>query len=239
MPPTGPASARGGSAYGMAAEIIATTPDALLPIPEYMSYEEAATLPCTGVTAWNGLFVAGGIQPDEYVLFEGTGGMSVIGLQLTAALGARPIITSSSNDKLALARELGAVGTVNYRENPEWQLEVRELTDGVGVDHVLEVIGGSTQAKAFEALGYRGHIAFAGAVSGGNPDISVISLLGKGLSATAVYVGSHADFEALLAFMAEHEIHPHIDRTFSFDQMQEAYDFMEHGSYTGKIVVTM
>ena len=88
-------------------------------------------------------------------------------------------------------------------------------------------------------MGYRGHIAFAGAVSGGNPDISVITLLSKGLSASAVYVGSHADFEALLGFMEEHEIHPHIDRTFTFDEMHEAYDFMENGSYTGKIVVTM
>ncbi len=239
MPPAGAASARAGTPHGMASEIIVTTPNALLPIPEYMTYEEAAALPCTGVTAWNGLFRAADIQPGESVLFEGTGGMSTIGLQLTAALGARPIITSSSNEKLARARELGAIGTVNYRENPDWQLEVLALTNDVGVDHVLEIGGADTQDKAFEALAYRGHLVVAGILTGEAPAISPRMLVGKGATATGVLVGSRADFAALLDFMTEYQIHPVIDRTFAFDELQEAFDFMENGDYMGKLVVVL
>ena len=238
MPPTGFASARGGSAYGMLSEIIVTTPDGLVAIPEYMSYEEAASLPCAAVTAWNGLFNAGNLQPGEYVLLEGTGGVSTFGLQFAAAAGAKPIITSSSDDKLAKARELGAVGTVNYRENADWQVEVRALTGDVGVDHVLEIGGRDTLAKAIEALSYHGHIAMIGGLTGSAPPLEIRELIGKGASATGIYVGSRADFEAMFEFMAEHQIHPVIDRTFSFDQAQEAFDFMGNGSYMGKIVIT-
>ena len=122
------ASARGGNASGMLSEVIVTNADALVQIPDFLSYEEAATLPCAGVTAWVALFKYGDVAPGEFVLLEGTGGVSIFGLQLAAAAGAKPIITSSSDQKLARAKELGAFGTVNYRSNPEWQREVRRLT---------------------------------------------------------------------------------------------------------------
>jgi NADPH:quinone reductase-like Zn-dependent oxidoreductase len=113
----------------------------LLKFPAYLSFEEAATLPCAGVTAWNGLFTKGGMQPGQFVLLEGTGGVSIFGLQFAAAAGAKPIITSSSDEKLARAKALGAVGTVNYRTNPDWEKQVRNLTQAAGVDQVLEVGG--------------------------------------------------------------------------------------------------
>lgn len=232
------ASARGGSPWGMLAEVVVTHPVGLVEIPDYMSFEEAAALPCAAVTAWNGLFKAGDLQQDEHVLFEGTGGVSTLGLQLAAAAGARPIVTSSSNEKLAKARELGAVGTVNYRENAEWQDAVRELTGGVGVDHVLEIGGQDTLSRALQALAHDGHIALIGGVTGEAPPLAMRDLVLRGATATGIYVGSRADFENMLAFMTEHQIHPLIDRTFTFEQAQEAFDFMGNGSYMGKIVIT-
>lgn len=224
---------------GMLSEIVVTSPEGLVSIPGYLSYEEAATLPCAGVTAWNGLFKHGDLKPGEHVLLEGTGGVSSFGLLFAAAAGARPIITSSSNEKLARAAELGAVGTVNYRENEEWQVEVRALTNGAGVDHVLEIGGRDTLIKALEALSYEGHIALIGGVSGAAPPIPVGALMGKGAVATGIYVGSRADFEAMNAFMEEHEIRPVIDRVFAFEQAQEAYDLMGSGNFMGKIVVAL
>ena len=222
---------------GMLAEMIVTTPRALVAIPDHLSYEEAATLPCAGVTAWNGLFTAGDLQSDEYVLLEGTGGVSSFGLIFAAAAGAKPIITSSSNEKLARARELGAVGTVNYRENEDWQVQVRELTDGAGVDHVLEIGGRDTLSRALQALAFEGHVALIGGLTGQAPPIPVGALMGAGAMASGIYVGSQADFEAMNAFMEAHQIHPVIDRVFDFEQAQEAYDFMGNGSFMGKIVI--
>ena len=149
------ATARGGNSGGMLSEVVVTDAEGLVSIPQHLSYEEAATLPCAGVTAWVGLFKRGGLVRGDFVLLEGTGGVSVFGLQLAAAAGAKPIITSSSDAKLARARELGAFGTVNYRSNPEWQREVRELTGGAGVDQVLEVGGQDTLPRALQALGVR------------------------------------------------------------------------------------
>ena len=222
---------------GMLAEVIVTTPRALVSIPDYLSYEEAATLPCAGVTAWNGLFTQGNLQPDDYVLLEGTGGVSSFGLIFAAAAGAKPIITSSSNDKLERARELGAVGTVNYRENEDWQVEVRALTDGAGVDQVLEIGGRDTLARALEALAFEGHVALIGGLTGGAPPIPVEALMGTGGMASGIYVGSRADFQAMNAFMEEHQIHPLIDTVFDFERAREAYDFMGNGSFMGKIVI--
>jgi NADPH:quinone reductase-like Zn-dependent oxidoreductase len=232
------ASARGGSPWGMLAEVIVTKPAGLVAIPAYLSYEEAAALPCAAVTAWNGLFKAGNLQAGEYVLLEGTGGVSTFGLQLAAAAGAQPIITSSSNDKLAKAREMGATGTVNYRENSEWQDAVRSITGGVGVDHVLEIGGADTLPRAIQALAHDGHIALIGGLTGPAPPIGMGDLVMRGATATGIYVGSREDFENMLAFMEAHQIRPLIDRTFAFDQAQEAFDFMDSGSYMGKIVIT-
>jgi len=233
------ASARGGSPGGMLSEYIVSDEDGLVEIPAHLSFEEAATLPCAGVTAWVALFREGGLQPDEYVLLEGTGGVSVFGLTFAAAAGARPIITSSSEDKLERTRELGSFGRVNYRSNPEWQQEVRALTADAGVDHVLEVGGQDTLQKALQALAFDAHIALIGGLSGFAPAIPVGQLMGLGASATGIYVGSRADFEAMNEFIAAHELRPVVDRVFEFEQAAEAFDFMENGSYFGKIVIRL
>ena len=234
------ASARGGGGVdGMLSEMIVGHEDSLVRVPDHLSYEEAATLPCAGVTAYRALLVEGEMKRGDFVLLEGTGGVSMFGLQIAAAAGARPIITSSSDDKLALARKLGAVGTVNYRSNPEWQREVRTLTANAGVDHVLEVGGKDTLPRALEALSYDGHIALIGGLSGFAADLPAGRLLGMGASVTGIYVGSRADFEAFNRFLTEHKIKPVVDRVFTFEEAQQAYDFMDNGSYVGKIVIAM
>jgi len=233
------ATARGGSIDGMLSEMIVSHEDGLVHIPEHLTFEEAATLPCAAVTAWNGLFTYGGLEPGDYVLLEGTGGVSVFGLQLAAAAGARPIITSSSDEKLARARELGAFGTVNYRTDPEWQREVRALSGGEGVQHVLEVGGQDTLGKALQALGYQGHIAMIGALSGPAGAMPTGSFVGLGTRVTGVYVGSRADFEAMNAFLGEHRIRPVVDAVFPFEEAAAAYELMEREEHLGKIVIRL
>jgi NADPH:quinone reductase-like Zn-dependent oxidoreductase len=233
------ASARGGNASGMLSEVIAADPEGLVAIPAHLSYEEAATLPCTGVTAWVALFERGHVQPNQFVLIEGTGGVSVIGLQLAAAAGAKPIVTSSSDKKLEHAKELGAAGTVNYRTNPDWQNEVRSLTHGAGVDQVLEVGGQDTLPKALQALAYDGHVAMIGGLSGFAADVPVGALMGLRATVSGIYVGSRADFEALNEFIAAHKIKPIVDKVFSLEDAPKAFDAMNEGEFFGKIVIRL
>ncbi len=233
------ASARGGSIDGMLSEMVVSPEEGLVHIPAHLTFEEAATLPCAAVTAWNGLFTHGGLEPGDYVLLEGTGGVSVFGLQLAAAAGARPIITSSSDEKLSRARELGAFGTVNYRTNPEWQREVRALTGGEGVQHVLEVGGRDTLEKALQALGFQGHIAMIGALSGSAGAMPTGSFIGLGTRVTGIYVGSRADFEAMNAFITEHGLRPVVDAVFPFEEAEEAYAMMDREEHLGKIVIRL
>ena len=233
------AVARGGEADGMLSEMVVSHEDGLVSIPDHLTFEEAATLPCAAVTAWNALFTHGHLQPDDFVLLEGTGGVSIFGLQFSVAAGARAIITSSSDAKLERARELGAYRTVNYRTNPEWQDEVRALTGNEGVAHVLDVGGRETLPKAVRALGFDGHIALIGGLTGFANSMPVGSFIGLGASVTGIYVGSRADFEAMNAFISRHQLRPIIDRVFAFEEAQEAYDYMASETHLGKIVITL
>ncbi len=232
------ASARGGGVDGMLAEMVVSPETGLVAIPDYLSFEEAATLPCAALTAWRALFTDGEIQPGDTVLLEGTGGVSIFGLQLAAAAGARPIITSSSDAKLERARSLGAVGTVNYRTNPEWQKTVIELTGNRGVDHVLDVVGQETLNRAVEALALGGHIAIIGGLSG-RADALPLGPLPRGASVTNIFVGSREDFLAMNAFLTEHRLRPVIDRVFPFEEAPAAYAYMESNAHLGKIVITL
>lgn len=241
-PPTPAAIARsrgGADAAGVLSETIVTHEDGLVRIPDHLSFEEAATLPCAGVTAWNGLFTHGHLQRDQFVLLEGTGGVSIFGLQFAAAAGARPIITSSSDAKLERARSLGAVATVNYRTHPEWQKEVRAATKGAGVSHVLEIGGKDTLPKALASLGLGGHVALIGGLTGFEGSVDVGAVTGSLGSLTSIYVGSREEFEAMNAFIAKHRLKPVIDRVFPFDEAPAAFDYLESGSHFGKVVIRL
>lgn len=230
---------RGSPGVGMLSEIVVDDEHGFVDIPDYLSYEEASTLPIAAVTAYVSLFEFGRLLPSDYVLLQGTGGVSSFGLLFAAAAGAKPIITSSSDDKLARARELGAIGTVNYRTNPEWQEEVLALTGGLGVHHVIDVGGEDTRVRSLQALANGGHMALIGGLTGFAGDIPFRALFSRDARISAFHVGSRADFERMNRFMAGHEIRPIIDRIFEFEEADEAFDFFENGDFMGKIVIRL
>ena len=229
----------GGAVDGVLTEYLTIDEQSVVAIPAGLSYEEAATLPCAAVTAWNGLVTRGRMQSGDYVLLEGTGGVSIFGLQFAAASGAKPIITSSSDEKLAKAKALGAVGGVNYKTSPEWEKPVRALTNGVGVQQALEVGGKDTLSHALASLSPGAHLALIGGLGGFGGDVPVLALISTNITVSGIYVGSRANFEAMNAFIAKHPIKPVIDKTFAFKDAPAAYDLMENGSFFGKIVIRL
>jgi len=237
--PTGNATevSLGGAVDGVLSEYVTISEESVVAMPASLSFEEAATLPCAAVTAFNGLFTRGRLQAGDYVLLEGTGGVSIFGLQFAAAAGAKPIITSSSDEKLARAKTLGAIGGVNYRTNPDWEKAVRPVTGGAGVQHVLEVGGKDTLQKALATLGPGGHIALIGGLGGFGGQIPAPALMGANITVSGIYVGSRENFEAMNAFIEKHRIKPVIDKVVEFKDGASAYKLMESGEFLGKIVI--
>jgi NADPH:quinone reductase-like Zn-dependent oxidoreductase len=232
-------TALGGAMDGVLAQYVTLNEKGLVAVPAGLSYEEAATLPCAGVTAWNGLVTRGHMQAGDYVLLEGTGGVSVFGLQFAAAAGAKPIITSSSDEKLARAEKLGAIGGVNYKTNPDWEKPVRALAGGVGVHQALEVGGKDTLRHALASLAPGSHMAIIGGLGGFGGEVPTMALLSSNITVSGIYVGSRANFEAMNEFIAKHRIKPVVDKVFEFKDAQAAYDLMESGNFFGKIVIRM
>jgi len=230
-------SALGGFIDGMLSQYVALDESGVVKIPATLSYEEAATLPCAGVTAWNGLFTRGRMQPGDYVLLEGTGGVSLLGLSLAVADGAKPIITSSHDEKLARAEALGAIGGVNYATTPDWEKPVRALTGGAGVQEILEVGGKESLAHALATLGSGGHVALIGGLSGFGGDVPVMALMNGNITASGIYVGSRADFEALNAFIDAHHVKPVIDKVYEFQDAAAAFEALDKGESFGKTVI--
>jgi NADPH:quinone reductase-like Zn-dependent oxidoreductase len=231
-------SALGGAINGMLSQYVTLSEDGWVKIPKHLSYEEAATLPCAGVTAWNALVTRGRIRSGDYVLLQGTGGVSILGLQLALALGAKPVITSSSDEKLARARQLGAVATVNYKTTPDWDKAVMEATGG-GVQQALEVGGKQTLGKTLASLAPGGHVALIGGLSEFGGDIPAYALIGRNVTASGIYVGSRENFEALNEFIARHQLKPAIDKVFEYENAAAAFDYMDSGSLFGKVVIRL
>jgi len=229
--------ALGGSLDGMLTHYATLNEQGVVHLPKSLSFEEGATLPCVGVTAWNGLFTRGRIQPGDYVLLEGTGGVSTFGLQLALAAGAKPIITSSSDAKLERAKALGAFGTVNYKTTPDWEKPVLALTGGIGVHEVLEVGGKDTLPHALASVAPGGNIALIGGLGGFGGSIPALQLLDRNINVSGIYVGSRENFEALNAFIDQHKVKPVIDKIFDFEDAPAAYELMESDQFLGKIVI--
>ena len=238
-PPNVAGTVLGSDLDGMLTQYVTVNEQNLVKLPPHLTYEEGATLPCAGLTAWNGLVTRGHMQPGDYVLLEGTGGVSVLGLQFAVAAGAKPIITSSHDEKLERANALGAVGTVNYKTTPDWERIVRQLTGGQGVQEVLEVGGKDSLPHALASLGRGGHIALIGGLGGFGGDIPATSLMGAGITVTGIYVGSRENFEAMNAFIEQHKVKPVVDKVFDFKDAQAAFDAMEADSFFGKIVIQL
>ncbi len=208
----------------------------LVRVPDHLSYEEASTLPCAAVTAWDALVVSGKIKADDTVLTLGTGGVSIFALQIAKHFGARVISTSSSDAKLEQARQLGADETINYRTHDDWDKVVLELTGGLGVDHVVEVGGTGTLAKSVKAVRVGGHIALIGALDMAG-EFNPIPVFMKGIRVQGIFIGSRAMFEDLNMMISATKMRPVIDRVFKFEEAIEALHYMESGSHIGKIVV--
>jgi len=228
----------GGDIDGMLAEEVVLHEDALAIVPAGLSFIEAATMPCAAVTAWNAIFVSSNhVKPGDTVLLLGTGGVSILGLQLARAAGLRTIVTSSSDEKLARARELGAHHTINYTTIPEWQDEVLHLTHGVGAQVVLEVGGQGTVNRSVAAVAMGGTVAVIGGVSGFGGEVNPATLLASAKRLVGVHVGSRAMLEDVMRFVDASGVKPVIDRVFPFGQAQDAYRYLESGAHFGKVVI--
>ncbi len=229
------ASAMGGSVDGVLAEQVVFNEAGAVHIPAHMSFEEASTLPCAGLTAWNCLVEQGGLKAGNTALLLGTGGVSIVGLQIAKMMGARAIVTSSSDEKLARAKELGADELINYRHNPAWETQALEMTNGNGVDVTIETGGGGTLEKTMTATRIGGTISLIGVLTGGT--INPTTIMRKSIRLQGVYVGNRRMFEDMNAAFTLNKIHPVIDRVFDFEDARSAYHAMRAAGHFGKLVV--
>jgi len=214
----------------------------LVTMPPNLSYEEAATLPCAGVTAFRALYGFQPLQAGQTVLVQGTGGVSVFALQLAAAAGARVIVTSSSDDKLEKAKKLGATDVINYRTNPDWEKKVLELTHGQGVDKIIEVGGPETLGKSLQAIKADGAVYVIGHVTSTAQDDwterMILQLIFKSSTLQGLFVGSRRDLETLAdRFITAKDIHPVVDTVFEFKDAVEAYKHLQGQGHFGKVVI--
>jgi NADPH:quinone reductase-like Zn-dependent oxidoreductase len=232
------ASALGGAVDGVLAEYRLFDEEGLVLLPEALSYEEGASLPCAGVTAWNALYGGGKLQPGEDVLVLGTGGVSMLALQFATAAGARVLATSSSDDKLRRAAELGAAELINYCRHPDWEAEVLRLTGGRGVDHVIEVGGAGTVARSVAACRIGGQVHLIGVLTAG-ASFEPTPLIGRSVALRGLYVGSRQMFEAMNRHIAKNAIKPAVDRVFPFEEAKAAYRHLQAAGHVGKIVIAI
>jgi NADPH:quinone reductase-like Zn-dependent oxidoreductase len=229
--------ALGGTLDGVLQQRMALNADGVVSIPDDMSFEAAATLPCAGLTAWRAVAVEAPVGPGDTVLVQGTGGVSIFALQFAKARGATVIATSSSDEKLERVRALGADHLVNYARTPKWGAEVRKLTGGRGVDVVVEVGGEETLGQAIQCTRVGGRIVVIGVLSGYSNAIALPALFSNNLHLIGISVGSRAQFEDMLAAMQGWRMQPVIDRTFGFAQVQDALREMRAARHFGKLCI--
>ncbi len=233
------AKALGAHVDGLMREYAVLPASCLLPIPDYLSYEEAATLPCAAVTAWNALVVRGQLKPGETVLVLGTGGVSIFALQFAKMTGARALAISSSDEKCERLLALGASDVCNYRTAPAWDAWALAHTAGLGVDKVVEIGGPDTLNRSLKAVRFGGHIALIGVLTGTSGDIQTVQILRKSIRMDGIYVGSRTMFADMLKAMQQHQLRPVIDSTFPIEEAAEAFRRIESARHVGKIVVTI
>jgi NADPH:quinone reductase-like Zn-dependent oxidoreductase len=230
-------NALGGSADGALREEMVLDEKSWVKFPAGWSFEEAATLPCAGVTAWNALYESAHVQAGDTVLVQGTGGVSIFALQLARAAGATVIATSSSAEKRARLTEMGASVTIDYKENPKWGDAARAATGGRGVDIAVEVGGAGTVDQSARALRYMGAMSLIGVLTGTQAPIDIYQLVHKALRVHGLYVGSVAMFEDLVRALEASKIRPVVDKVFPFAEARAAYEYLQSGRHFGKVVV--
>jgi NADPH:quinone reductase-like Zn-dependent oxidoreductase len=229
--------ALGGDIDGMLAEYVVLHEEGVVTVPEHLSWDEAATLPCAAVTAWNAVVHAGGIKAGDTVVIQGTGGVSIFALQFSRLLGARVLGTSSSDEKLDRARGLGLDAGVNYRQQADWAKWVLDQTEGRGADLVVEVGGAGTFAQSLKAVRTGGCVAQIGVLSQATEPFQVGPLLHKQIHVRGIYVGARRDFEEMNRAIAQHRLQPVVDKAFNFDDARHALSLMESAAHFGKVVI--
>ena len=229
------ASALGGELDGFLAEEVNLKAAGLVKIPGHLSYAEAATLPCAALTAWRALVDVGRVKAGDTVLLLGTGGVSIFALQFARLMGARAIVTSSSDEKLERAKALGAWQTLNYRTTPDWERPVLEMTGGRGVDLTVEVGGAGTLQRSVAATRIAGVIGFIGVLS--DAPVNPRPIMAKSITLQGIYVGSRRSFQDMNRAIAAADLRPVIDRSFAFDEAPEAYRAMRAAGHFGKLVI--
>lgn len=231
-------SALGGAIDGVLAEQVVFHADGLVRVPRHLSWEEAATLPCAAVTAWNALTTGGGIADGDTVLVLGTGGVSIFALQFARLKGARVIATSSSDEKLEKLKGLGVSDGINYKTTPNWSKPVRKLTDGVGVDHVVEVGGAGTLEQSLRAVRTGGTISLIGVVAG-KGEFNPNWIFMKAVRVQGLYVGSREMFTAMNSAITVSRLQPVVDRVFPWEEAREAFRYLESGAHFGKVCLRL
>ncbi len=222
---------------GAGAELQTFSQEGLSKVPDFLTDQQVATLPCAALTAWRGLFEDASLQPGDTVVLQGTGGVSIFGLQFAHAAGFRTLITSSSDEKLERARALGADHVVNYKTTPAWSKPVRDATGGRGCDFIMEVGGGGTIQESMRAIRIGGHIAIIGVVAGAGDPFNPAALIGNSAKLQGLSVGSRDMFEAMCRAMELRRISPVVDKVFPFTEVQAAFKAMAGGEHFGKIVL--
>jgi NADPH:quinone reductase-like Zn-dependent oxidoreductase len=234
-----------GGRPGLLGEYVVLPQTGVVRIPQYLSFEEAVCLPCAAVTAWNALYGTTPVRPGDVVVLQGTGGVAMFGLQIARAAGATTIVISSSDEKLAKARTLGATHGINYCKS-DWATEVKTITDGHGADHILEIGGVATLPRSFQAVAWNGYIHSIGHMTSMVPSVvkeetadAGILTIDRPYTVRGLIVGSREQFRDLLTCFAGHSIRPIINRMFEFEKAQEAYEYLWSSSHIGKVVIRL
>jgi len=229
----------GGNANdGMLQEYVILKENEVIKVPDYLTNEEAATLPCAAITAWHGLMEKGNVKAGDSVLIQGTGGVSLFSMQFALAAGAEVILLSGSDDKLERAKKLGVNHLINYKSVPKWENEVMKITNGIGAKHIVEVVGSDHINKSIEAVALDGTISVIGIMNGLTGNINTAQLMSKQIKLQGINVGSKEMFLRMNNALEVKKIHPIIDSAFLFQDTIDAFKKLESGSHFGKLVIT-
>lgn len=223
---------------GMLAEYRVLNEQGVVHVPEHLTDEQAATLPCAALTAWSALVTYGGVRAGDTILVQGTGGVALFGLQIGRIIGARVVVISSSGEKLERVAGMGADHGINYKETPQWGKAARQWSDGVGVDHVIEVGGAGTLQESLQAVRLGGQISMIGVLSGAAKELNILPILMKNVRVQGIFVGHREGFESMNRAIAHHKLVPMVDRVFPFREVKEALRVMERGEHFGKICLS-
>lgn len=229
----------GGGVDGVLAEEIIYPAEALVKVPEHLNFKEASTFTIAGLTAWAAVVTHGKTRPGEWVLLQGTGGVSIFAAQLAKSLGARTIMTTSSEEKAGFVKKtFGVTATVNYTK-ADWVDQIKEITKGEGVDVIVDVVGGDTLAQSLRICNFGARVGVIGILSGQNTNILIRDLLARQIQIRGIFMESTEELRALMRAVETLKLKPSIDKTFSFSEVKEAYSHLESQKHIGKVVISL